>query len=901
MSRRVLPLIMGLAVYWAGASGSRGAEGGLAPVSARFADATTDEVPDFQRHVAPLLGRLGCNGRACHGSFQGQGGFRLSLFGYDFQADYRALVRESDQRVRVDDPEASLILEKPTMLQPHKGGKRMEVDGWEYNLLLRWIEAGAPGPKQPPHQLVRLAVEPSEIVFGRVNERVQLRVLAHWADGTVEDVTPLCRYEVKDDAVAQVNQDGIVVATGGGDTHVVVYYDNGVAPVPVLLPVTDLTGDRYPDVPTPTEIDRLVVAKLRKLGIVPSKLCSDAEFLRRVRLDLTGTLPSEAEVLEFLSDTRPDKRARKIDELLDSDEYAAWWATKLCDITGNNAAVMGEPAIRRQQAEMWWYWMYHRVRTNMPYDKIVEGIVLATGKQPGQSYREYCAEMTGYLRPEKLPEFGRRPTLPHFWARTNMRQPADRAIWVAYAFLGMRIECAQCHKHPFDRWSKRDFEQFAALFAPISYNYAPESRPELRALLRELGLEGQRGGQLRRRVLQLARQGKTVPWREVFVNRSLLRRGRGRGRQRAVQPKLLGGDVVDVTRYSDPREAFMEWLRQEDNPYFAAAFVNRVWAHYFGVGIVNPPDELSAGNPPSNKPLLDYLVRGFIRSGYDMKWLHRTILNSRTYQLSAEPNETNVHDQRNFSRYLIRRLPAEVLYDALQLATAGPELEQRLRNDPIDRAIGLAGGQGVDFRRSRGTQYLLAAFGKPARSTNCDCERSNEPNLLQTLLLQNDSEVLGMISRSDGWAAAVARAEQPAPAANQDRLRPPSERERQRLERAVRLLEKRVRQLQRQRRSRQARLLRLRIAQIRQKLQVLSDRGSANSGREQQRRAAKKPPTGQLRKLVRSAFLRTLSREPDQQEMTRSIAYLREADSLRRGLEDLLWALVNTKEFGTNH
>jgi len=871
----------------------------IPPASVRFRTLDTDEVPDFQKHVSPLLGRLGCNGRACHGSFQGQGGFRLSLFGYDFNQDHKALLAGDPPRVNLDDPEASLILEKPTLLRPHKGGKRMAVDSWEYNLLVRWIEGGAKGVGEKPAELASLEVKPSEILFRRVGEKVQVRVYAHWRDGTVEDVTPLCRFQTNDESVATVSRDGLVTCTGKGDTHIVAFYDSGVTPVPVILPVTDLVGDRYPDVPTPTEIDRLVVQKLRKLGIVPSELCSDAEFLRRVRLDLTGTLPSRAEVEEFLSDTRPDKRRRKIDELLETPDYAAWWATKLCDLTGNNASVMLEPAFRQQMAQQWYRWMYARVRENVPYDKIVEGIVLATGRLPGQSYREYCEEMASYVRAKNPADFAKRPNLPHYWARTNMRQPADRALWVSYSFLGIRLECAQCHKHPFDRWTKADFDGFAAVFAPVTYNISPQSRPDYNALVEELGLKGKRGGELRRAIIQLARRGQTVPVREVYVNRAVF--GRARRRAVRVRPKLLGGEVIDLKKYEDPRQAFMEWLRRPDNPYFATAFVNRVWAHYFGRGIIEPSDEISLANPPSNRPLLDYLVRGFIESGYDMKWLHREILNSRTYQLSSTPNATNASDNKNFSKARVRRLPAEVLFDAVRLAAAGPSAEKELRADVMRRAIGMLGGQGVDPRRRAGDTYVLSLFGKPARLTNCDCERSNEPNLLQTLFLWNDASLLQLLRQPNGWAAAwakeingeVQRRAQARGAARAAKIKE--------LSRTVEALRKRIARLRQQKRARQAAVLQGRLNLLSKQLARLRKTGGSTVRAASTSTRSDGATRARLAEAVRDAYLRTLSRPPSDAELKRCVDYIVEVGDVKRGLEDVLWALVNTKEFVTNH
>jgi hypothetical protein len=793
------------------------------PASERFAAAQVEEVPSFQRHVVPLLGRLGCNGRACHGSFQGRGGFRLSLFGYDFAADHAALTGGDTPRVDRNDPAGSLVLLKPTRTIDHKGGKRLETDSWQYNLLVRWVRAGAPGVKENDPEFVTLEVEPKEIVFTRLGQTAQLKVVAHWSDGTQEDVTPLCRFRTNDEATATVSADGLVTATGQGDTAVVAFYDNGVAPVQVILPVSDLTGARYPQVPTPTKVDELVIAKLRKLGIVPSELCTDEEFLRRVSLDLTGTLPAPDEVKAFVADKSPDKRAKKIDELLERPAYAAWWATRLCDFTGNSertGPLGGEQALNREKARQWYLWINRRVRENVPYDKLVEGIVLAVGRQPNQSYDDYCAEMSAYFRKDDPADFSARRDMPYFWTRRTLGKPEDKALSFAHAFLGVSLQCAQCHKHPYDQWTKQDFDQFAAFFTGVRYGAG--NRARVQEMKKAVGLAGldEDSGQYKRQFAELLAQGKVLPFKELTVPPPPAKPGRPTGANakfgRVITPKLLGGEEVLARTYADPRQPLMDWMRQPDNPYFARAFVNRVWASYFHVGLIDPPDDLNLANPPSNPALLDELAQGFIASGYDMKWLHRTICNSHTYQRSWRPNETNRHDERNFSRAVIRRLPAEVAYDALTYATASDEARRAIDTDPVNtRAIGVASS----FANARdGSTYAVMLFGKPPRTINCDCERSNEPSLLQTVYLRNDQEVLQLLDRPDGWLRQVAHSKE----------RNPEE-------------------------------------------------------------------------LIRQAYLRTLSRLPDDRELAVARKHLQDAGDPIAGLRDLLWVLVNTKEFIVNH
>ena len=391
------------------------------PANDRFAAEKSSDSPNFRRHVLPLLGRLGCNGRSCHGSFQGQGGFRLSLFGYDFQADHEALLGGKTPRVNVHEPLESLILKKPTLAIDHEGGERMKTGEWEYRLLLRWIEDGAKPLDKDAADFDRLEVTPPEILFHKPGEKVQLKVVAHWKDGSAEDVTPLCRFRTNDESIAQIGDSGMVSSLAKGDTQVVAFYDNGVAPVAVILPVSELANDKFPSVPTPTKIDELVIAKLRRLGMVPSELSTDAEFLRRVSLDITGTLPQPDEVKAFLNDTSPDKRNRKIDELLERPAYAVWWATRLCDLTGDNPQTIDQ-VDQGLAARQWYSWMLARVKDNVPYDKIVEGIVLAQGRTAGESYRDYCREMTSYYKPEKPADFAARPTLPLYWSRQQLPQ-----------------------------------------------------------------------------------------------------------------------------------------------------------------------------------------------------------------------------------------------------------------------------------------------------------------------------------------------------------------------------------------------------------------------------------------------------------------------------------------------
>ncbi len=796
----------------------------LAPVNERFGAAEAMETPDFQRHVLPLLGRLGCNGRACHGSFQGQGGFRLSLFGYDFNADLAALTDDRSGRVDLTHPASSLILMKPTLTEEHEGGERFAEGGWEYRLLHRWIETGAAGRSEDSPQFEALVIEPSEVVFTKPGEKQSLRVTAHWADGTVEDVTPLCRFQTNDDSLAEVSPEGVITALGPGDTHIVAFYDNGIAAAPVILPVSKRVGEAYPQVRASTEIDRLVLAKLRKVGAAPSEICTDAEFLRRASLDVTGTLPTPAEVEAFLADSSADKRARKIDELLSRPAYAAWLTTRLCDWLGNtpqNMQVGGEQSMQRDKSRLWQQWLQRRVAENRSYAEIAEGIIMAVSRREGQTDDEYFEEFSAYFRSEDPADFTERDTMPFFWCRGRFSPP--QTLRFAHAFLGVRLECAECHKHPYDQWTQADYQDFGAFFSEVGFRYS-STRGEVKELKEKLGLTAdQDSGGYKRLFAELAHGGTVVPWGEITAPDWQKRKPRpkaGSSGGRVITPRLLGGEAVIAEQFSDPREPVMQWLRDPENPYFARALVNRLWAGYFGIGLVEPADDMNLANPASNEPLLAWLARDFVASGYDLKHLQRTILTSDTYQRSWKPNETNSLDERNFSRALVRRLPAEVAFDALVFATSNSAQQQALVNDAdtvFSRQIGFP-----ENGRNEPGAYAVELFGKPDRQEVCDCARSAEPSLLQTIYLRNDAETLGLLSRKEGW---IHEMEQ------------------------------------------------LGAEEIR-------GRGDA---------------------LIREAWLRTFSRPPRAEELEIGRVQLARGEDPAAALRNLLWALLNSKEFLLNH
>ena len=896
----------------------------MAPLYERFSaqkgEIAHDEIPDFQKHISPLLGRLGCNGRACHGSFQGQGGFQLSLFGYDFAADYKALLDKDSPRIDLDDKLESMILTKPVDADMHEGGKRYEEGGWEYWVLRKWIEAGAPFERSAEAQkLERLVVTPKELRFSNAGQTEQLKVIAHWEDGSKEDVTCLCRFQSNDASIAIIDDAGMVTCGEPGDTHVVVSYDNAVVPIQALRPLSEEYGKNYPLVAANTKIDKLVVQKLRKLGILPSDICTDEEFLRRASLDVTGTLPSAEEILEFIADSSPDKRTRKIEDLLSRPGYAAQWATFLCDITGNNDDQLRNffpnPA---KPSTHWYQWIYKRLDENMPYDQIVEGIVTAESRLPEESYQEYCEAMSDACRDQSGEKFAERPGLVHYWARRNFQSQEDRAIGFAYSFLGVRIQCAQCHKHPFDQWSKSDFENFEKLFASVQARQntlAPDARAQYAKLVSSLGVDKKlKGNQLRRELTPLLQKGKVIPLPELVIAPPRNAKSKKKGKQTPAMPKakLLGGDWISLGR-EDIRPSLMDWLRHEENPYFAKAIVNRIWAQYMGVGIVNPPDDLNLANAPSNAALLEYLADGFRQNNFDLKWVHRQILNSDAYQRSWQPNTTNALDKHNFSHAQLRRLTAESTYDAVRMALSRDNLAEEARNLAIPRAISKPGASAQNNRRDD-QSYALSVFGRSVRESNCDCDRSSEPSLLQKVFLANDSAVHNWLtSPKTSWVAEVAEKYNWRTPAESARDKEAVKKARLALERMVKqaeALEKRLVDLQdaakpqpqaiKAAKKRQTEH-RKRMTTFARKTRTEPILDSLLLGEEAEQNHSMEMTKAQAEWVANNAYLRTLSRNPNSAELETVIEFLTNEKDPTSAVEGLVWSLVNTKEFILNH
>jgi hypothetical protein len=688
---------------------------------------------DFERHVAPLLGKMGCSAGACHGSFQGKGGFRLSLFGYDPGMDFRALTREGlGRRVNVANPDESLVLLKPTGQIGHGGGTRFAKGSWQYQVLRAWIVQGCKW--EPGSGLVRrLDVQPREHLLQRAGLNLSLQARVEFSDGSLVDLTPFCDFRPRDDSIAEVSSLGQVHGLQPGDTPVIVSYRGNLTAARVLIPATPTR--RSIDWPAHEDnfIDREVFAKLRRLNLTPSDLCGDTEFLRRVTIDTIGCLPAPEEVRAFLADRRPDKRTRKIEALLAHPLHAALWATKFCDMTACDTDTMdGPPELRARQAKMWHDWFRRRIALNVPYDTMVRGVLTATSRE-AKDLRDWIeqersldqAARTGFVTP-----YAERAGLDLFWRRNAGDDffPLDQmAELSAAAFLGVRLECAQCHKHPFDRWTQTDYRAFANVFGQVHLGLSPGMTAAVEDVLAE------------RRQLPPGKAGPAIPrLEEVYVSNHRARRLPHPQTREPLNAKALGGPTLAGD--GDLREDLMRWLVQADNPFFARSFVNRVWAHYLGVGLVEPVDSFSLANPPSNEPLLDGLARDFIQHRFDIRQLERTILQSRTYQLSARTDAEDVRDKVNYSHAYARPMMAEVVADVLNSALG--TVEDVGTDAP-------AGSRAIEVAPNRVRAAYLARvfrlFGRPARTTTCDCQRASGPAVPQTLFLLSDPVLLQKI------------------------------------------------------------------------------------------------------------------------------------------------------------
>jgi Protein of unknown function (DUF1553)/Protein of unknown function (DUF1549) len=627
---------------------------------------------NFENDIVPILSRFGCNTSGCHGKAEGQNGFKLSVFGFDPAADYAALTQEGrGRRVVPSVPERSLLLAKASGQSPHGGGVRIARGSEEYRTLKEWIAAGLPfGSPDDPH-VVAIEVSPHERLLA-VKARQPLTVTATYSDGTRVDVTRHARFQSNNDGLGSVDDAGVVTAGEvPGEVAVMAAYLGAVDVFRGLIPRTEPI-ENYPQLPERNFIDRLVHQKLRKLNILPSEEAGDADFLRRVHLDVLGTLPTSEEARAFLADRAADRRERLVERLLKRPEFAEFWAMKWSDVLRVDRQALGH-----KRAYAYYRWIRESLAANKPYDQFCREIVSAEGP---------VTEVPAAL----------------FYKVVT--KPGEMASSLSQIFLGVRIECAQCHHHPFDRWSQTDYFGMQAFFTPLTF---------------KAGSQG-----------EMLVAGSAAPVVHPRNNEPVF--------AHPLAEPMPQGDSP-----GERRIALAAWMTSAENPWFARSFVNRTWAHFFGRGLVEPVDDMRLTNPPSNAELLDALARHFVETKFDFRQLIRTIIASRTYQLSTIPNPTNASDQQNYSRALFKRLDAEVLLDAVSQATGVPE-----------KFGGVAAGyRAVQLWDSQTSHSFLTLFGRPTRVTACECERTAEPTVSQVLHVLNSPEIQGKLSHEGGRVA----------------------------------------------------------------------------------------------------------------------------------------------------
>jgi len=648
---------------------------------------------DFIRDIQPILSKAGCNMGACHAQQHGKGGFKLSVFGFEPQADRDAIVRDRLQRrANLVAPEDSLFLLKPTMAVPHGGGKRLAKGSVPWQILVAWLKNGAPGPVKEPVKVTAVNVYPKQRV-GQAGLTQQLRVEATYSDGTTRDVTQWTRFDSMDEALLDVDENGHVSSLAAGQAAVMARFEGQAAISLFVMPYREsieLAGWQNNNF-----VDELAVKKFRELGIEPSPLSDDATFIRRAYLDATGTLPTVDQTKAFLASEAPDKRSQLIDELLGltgdperdihNDDYAAYWTLKWSDLirnTSNGNSV--------EQA-MWAMhnWMKESFRTNRPFDRFVREMVTAKGSI-------YSNGPANYFR--------------------IFRSSTDLTEATAQLFLGVRLECAKCHHHPFEKYGQENYYGFAAFFARVGTKNSEE-----------FGLFG------RESVVIVKTSGEV---------------SHPKTRQR-MEPTPLEGDPRNHDL--DRRIALAEWLASPDNDYFAKNIVNRYVGYLLGRGLVEPIDDLRSTNPPTNPELMDALAAHFVESGFDLKQLLKAIMTSRLYQLSSQPTEQNASDTRFYSHYLVKRLPAEPLLDSIDQVT---ESRTKFQNLPL-------GTRAIELPDAEYPNYFLNTFAKPRRASVCECERAPDENLAQALHTLNGDTLTTKLSDKKGRIARLIEEKKP--------------------------------------------------------------------------------------------------------------------------------------------
>ncbi len=633
---------------------------------------------NFPNEITPIFTKLGCNSGGCHGKSGGQNNFKLSLLGFYPDEDYEYLVKEHrGRRILPAAPEFSLVLLKGTNKMPHAGGRRIDEGSFEWQILADWIQQGMPYGSEEDPTLERIEIFPKQRRMNR-HTRQQVSVIAHYSDGSSGDVTQMSTFESNDTQMAESTTSGVVsVFDFPGEVAVMVRYRGQVGVFRASIPL-GVAVDSLP--PQKNFVDQLIFNKLKDLGIPPSPLCNDGTFVRRVFLDVTGRLPTAEQAQAFIEDKDTNKRDKLVDYLLEHPGYGDFFANKWAMVL-RNKRVPNIGVRNTGQSFKFHSWIRRAIQQNTPYDEFVRNILAATGEVDDHPPVAWFTEVN-----------------------TSIEQMED----TAQLFLGLRIQCARCHHHPFEQWSQNDYYGFQAFYTRVG---------------RAAGIKGTTNARVWHNPgtaqAQNPRTGKNL------------------------KPTGLGGTPLEIESYDDPRHYLVDWMAKPDNPFFARAVVNRYWKHFFGRGIVDPEDDMRVTNPPSNPELLEALAKNFIESGFNMKQLVRTICTCSTYQLSSEPNEYNLIDKQNFSSFYPRRMNAEPLYDAIN-QVAGTNVN--FSGMPV-------GTRAVQLPDNGFTDYFLTVFGKPQAATACECERISEANLAQTLHLLNSTDIQGKLAAGNGRAA----------------------------------------------------------------------------------------------------------------------------------------------------
>jgi hypothetical protein len=740
----VTPLQEGKAIISA-----KGPGGATAQTAVTVTHLVQDVPVNFANQVTPIFTKFGCNSGGCHGKASGQNGFKLSLLGFEPAEDYEYVVKEArGRRLFQAAPAFSLLLLKATGTVAHGGGKKLEVGSPFYKVLVRWVEQGAPyGGKDDP-TVDRIEVFPRERLLQRGGEQ-QLTVVAHLSDGSTVDVTRMTQFESNSADLAEVSGTGLVsVKQIPGNAAIMARFQSHVdvfrATVPLGAPVANLP-------PAKNFIDELVFGQLKKLGLPPSPACDDGTFIRRATIDLAGRLPTRAETEEFVADKDSAKHDKLIDRLLASPDYADYFANKWSAVLRNRRKTANEDS---KPTFAFHAWIRESLHENKPFDQFVREILTATGEEVANP--------------------------PVAWYR-EVRDAAAQMEDMSQLFLAQRIGCAKCHHHPFEKWSQEDYYGLTAFFTQVQITDPPQPRP--------------------------AKGQKTAPPKPPFsvAVKAAVPKAVNPKTNKPVAPTGLGSPPMTVAQDADARARLADWMADPKNPFFGRALVNRYWKHFLGRGLVEPEDDMRVTNPPTNPELLDALARHFVEHKYDLKDLVRTICTSQVYRLSAVPNEYNADDRQNYSRYLPKRLHAEVLLDAIDEVT---QAKSQFKGVP-------AGTRAVQLPDNQFDSYFLSVFGRPDSASACECERSGDASLAQCLHMFNSSELLSKVAGPRAKALA----------------------------------------------------------------------------------ADKRPAEERIREL----YLVALSRPPSAEEIAVMKAFIDKKNGAASAYEDIMWVVVNTKEFLFNH